>query len=188
MGRSKCNDLIIKGLNRLLLFNSPQEHCPKIQISDCIPDKKRSWNAFESCVCRRSLCWCFLSDRVCHMPHCLVLCEMQRNAVIREQRWHKILLSSLFIFSHFHYFLFFFLFIPQLYQKNADEKIVAASIYPPGSLFLARWEKESLVSWGSRYMTCTILWVLVRLNDCISSWASWYCWRYRYWQDTSAHL
>lgn len=36
------------------------------------------------------------------------------------------------MFSHFHDFLLFFLFMP---QKNADEKIVGASTYPLGSLF-----------------------------------------------------
>lgn len=52
-GSAKGNGLM-KGLSRLYLFNSPQEHHPKTQVS--ISDNKRSWITFEYGVYRHRLC------------------------------------------------------------------------------------------------------------------------------------
>lgn len=74
------------------------------------------------------------------MPHCLVVCKVLRNLVIRTnpQARLEIPLSSLFLSSLiFLIFLFFFVIIAHLYWKNADEEIVAASRYPLASLLLA---------------------------------------------------
>lgn len=138
--------------------------------------------------CAGGLVWCFLSDS---MPHCLVVCKVLSNLVIRTnpQTRLEIPLSSLFlIFSHFLDFSILFCHhstsvLEECWWGNSCCKQISSS-----QSFAGQWERESLISWVSHYLTWAVLWALPRLNDCISSWASWYCWRYPCWQDTSAHL
>lgn len=194
-GSCMCDELMMKDWKgSFFSTDALKSITPKYKSLAGFQTKKKikRWNTFEPYVYRCTLCRCFLSDRACYMPHCLVMCRVQRNPVIREQI-HRLAMtwdSSFFPFYllSFSWFSILFLLHTTIVSDECWWESSRCKHISSRQSFSGQVGERIINFLRFLFPTCTVLWVLARLNDCISSWASWYCWRYPRWQDTSAHL
>lgn len=111
-GTCMCDEFTMKDWIGSFFSTALKSITPKYKSLAGFQTKKRRWNTFEPGVYRCTLCQRFLSDRACYMPHCLVMCKVQRNPVIREQihRLAKMTWDSSLLFLSSLIFMIFYSF------------------------------------------------------------------------------